>query len=224
MDKEVARAEWDKYVTLNSLMLRPTKRLSSRSEPIKIDGVIPYHQDNYNGGYGDNGYDGSASFPSCAGSGNDPWSPWDGCSTIAGAMVHGYWDSHGYSGLPSNEDELIDWNHYCMLTTSSGITYPWYIDDGISDVFTAYGYGGDFDINNDSSPTWGEMTDQVDADQPAVLSVLGGEEFPGHSVTLIGYEVEGGYYLVVYNTWDISTHNFAWGDWTAIQITKVEED
>ncbi len=56
---------------------------------------------------------------------------WDGCSPISGAMVLGYWDSHGYPNFPS-EIPLIDELHVAMGTDSNGATYTSNIPTGIT--------------------------------------------------------------------------------------------
>jgi hypothetical protein len=51
---------------------------------------------------------------------NDEWYAWDGCGCIAGAMVEGYWHSHGYPNISDDDDTLIDINHHFMWTTDGG--------------------------------------------------------------------------------------------------------
>jgi hypothetical protein len=211
IDADQARASWDEIINNN---IKSSKGL------VMIAGVPAYYQDTYDGGYGDDG-DGAVSFPACAGSTVDPWDAWDGGSCIAGAMIHGYWDSHGYSNLPNGEDTLIDYNHHYMGTNDDGITNPTSIDNGIRDIFDLCGY--DFDVNNTTGTNWNDITTQVNADNPAVMSFTGGS-YSGASTTLVGYYTTASNdYVVLHNTWDTSTHYLAYGDWTICQMTKVEE-
>jgi len=53
-------------------------------------------------------------------------------------MVFGYWDSHGYPGLPSGDTAIMALGT-AMGTTSSG-TDQYKIDDGMKTVFSNYGY------------------------------------------------------------------------------------
>ncbi|MDD4924020.1 MAG: C39 family peptidase [Dehalococcoidales bacterium] len=209
IDADQARASWDELINNSNIK-------SSKGDVI-ISGVPAYYQSGADEGYGDDG-DGAVSFPACAGSTIDPWDAWDGCSCIAGAMIHGYWDSHGYSNLPDGEDTLIDYNHHYMTTTYGGSTAWWLIDNGIRDIFDLCGY--DFDVNNTTGTNWNDITTQVNANNPAVMSFSNNS----HSTTLVGYQTAYlGNSVILHNTWDTSTHYLAYGDWDICQMTKVEE-
>lgn len=217
IDTDKARASWERLLdntTDNSKLLRDGSDI--------IYGVPAYWQSSSDDGWGDDG-DGAISYPNCVGAAIDPWDAWDGCSAISGAMIHGYWDSHGYSDLPTGGDTLIDHNHHYMGTDDEGETMPWNIDDGIRDIFDAYGYGDDFDVNNNTGTNWNDITTQVAADNPAVMSFLGGD-WDGHSTTLIGWAtISSVDYITVHNTWDTTNDYFAYGNWTICQMTTVEE-
>jgi hypothetical protein len=217
-DIEQARVSWD---TLSSSIANKSGELL-RDVTALIADAPAYHQGNDDNGYGDDG-DGVTSYPSCVGTGIDFWDAWDGCSAIAGAMIHAYWDSHGYSGLPNGEDTLIDHNHHYMGTDDEGETWPTDIDNGIRDIFDVYGYGDDFDVNNNTGTDWNDIVTQIGYSYPAVMSFLGGD-WGGHSTELIGYAIESSVqYIIVHNTWDTTNDYFAYGNWTICQMTSVEE-
>jgi len=215
MDRQAADASWAAVSAL-----APKGGYSVRSITW-IYGVPAWYQDSYSGGHGDSGDDSNASWPSCAGTANDPWDYWDGCSPIAGAMVLGYWDTHGYPmGSSAYDDLLIDHAHYFMGTTDGGVTEPWNIDYGL--WATAYIYGYDFDAYNDNWVSWGDITGEVSAGYPSVLSMLGQTYYGNHSVTVVGYEYHSPYQDVwVNNTWDTSQHLIAFGSWSWATLTRV---
>jgi hypothetical protein len=223
MDEDQARLEWDRLLaSANGVGIAPLS-----VEYHYISGVPAYHQSSSDAGYGDDGDDAGASWPSCSGTDDDPWDAWDGCSPIAGAMIHGYWDSHGYSSLPNGEDTLIDDNHHYMDTSDEGSTSTSNRDDGIIDVFEAAGYDDDFWVHNDYYVTWGDITTQMDSDFPAVLGIHGGSSpySGGHSVTIIGYLKNGDTQLIrLYDTWDTAPHWLTHGNWSTANMTKVEEE
>jgi len=69
---------------------------------------------------------------------NQPSGTTNYCSPTAAGMVFGYWDSHGYPGLPSGDTAIMALGT-AMGTTSSG-TDQYKIDDGMKTVFSNYGY------------------------------------------------------------------------------------
>jgi hypothetical protein len=222
MDEDQARIEWDRLLSSSDGGGVTTLQRGSHY----ISGVPAYHQASYDAGYGDDGDDAGASWPSCSGTADDPWDAWDGCSPIAGAMIHGYWDSHGYPNLPNGEDTLIDDNHHYMDTSDEGSTRTSMRDNGIIEIFEEAGYWY-FWVHNDYYITWGDITTQVDSDFPAVLGIHGGSSpySGGHSVTITGYYEYGNYkYIRLYDTWDTSHHWLAHGNWTYANMTKVEEE
>ena len=107
MNQEQARAAWD------SLEQDEVRDLLRYTEDY-ISGVPAYYQVDYIDQYCDE-YDEYASYPWCVGIANDPWSTYDGCAPIAGAMIFGYWDNNGYSSS-SDDEELIDYLHEYMYT------------------------------------------------------------------------------------------------------------
>lgn len=219
IDSEQAKSQW---IELESL-INGIGKIGARDAWVTIPGVPAYYQ----GGdyrHGDAGNNPNASYPSCAGAGDDPWDAWDGCSCIAGAMVHGYWGNNDYSSLTIGEDALIDENHHYMGTDDEGSTWPWDIDDGIAAVFDAYGHNDTFSVYNTSGTNWGDVTTFVDNNNPTVLSFLGGS-YTGHSATLVGYIDREAYdYITVHSTWDTYETLISWGDWTICNMTKVFEE
>jgi hypothetical protein len=222
IDNIQARAAWEKLSIITSNISDNSKSLKWPPGQVMISGVPYYHQSSDNNGYGDDG-NGLWDYPALLGPNVDPWDAWDGCSCIAAAMIHGYWYNQGYTNLPNDEDTLIDRNHIDMGTDMYGYTWPWDIDDGISSVFARYNYGNDFAVNNTTGTDWDDITTQVDAGNPAVMSYLGGT-WGGHSATLVGYlPTYLGNYVVHHNTWDTTDDLLVYGDWTTCQMTKVEE-
>lgn len=220
VDKDRARAAWADIL----------EKVVPLTTTVKVSGVPAWYQSQYAWGAGDEGNNEQASYPSCKGPDDDPWAHWDGCSPIAGSMVHGYWNTHGYPNFPnpnpaSNDDILPDDNHYYMGTTDGGYTWWFSIDNGIASVCTLYGYGNDFDVNNDILVSWNDIKGQVDAGNPAVLSIVGGTSpySGGHSTTVVGYTENGSRIVIIHDTWDDDEHNLTFGNWSAAQLTKIEE-
>jgi hypothetical protein len=189
-----------------------------------VDDEVPDYWQKTSPLHGDDGNDGSASWPTCAGPGNDPWAPWDGCGPIAASNVLGYWRDHddAYSDVPEDYDELIDDLHHFMQTSDGGATSTSLIDNGIELAFDEYGY--DFDASNDGSVSWNDIKYQVSLNQPAVLSVFNGVMYTNHGVTAFGYwEFEEN--LVIHRKGSSSgLHFLEYGDWTSAVLTRVEEN
>ena len=157
-------------------------------------------------------------YPYCVGqSYDDLWYAWDGCSCIAGAMILGY---HGAS---SSDDEVIDHLHYYMQTLENGETYPWNFDYGIESVFD-YIYSMDFNASNNYFISWGDVTGEIDADRPFMIS------YGGHSQACAGYRYdtddEDYRYLFLATTWASWGNSFnvvSDDNWGAAVMTKVVE-
>ena len=208
------------FAEANTMWLE-LKHLSERKVPTEnlrlyesndIAGVPAWQQSSGYGGPGDDGNNPLSSWPSCAGPADDPWYNWDGCTPIAGAMIHGYWNDNGYSDLPDGSDTLIDDNHHFMNTTDDGWTYSVNMDDGLRGVFEHYGYD---DLSYDNLYCdWQDIKDEVLADRPAILSMQNNPYYGDHSVTVVGYYESGSTKTVhVHNTWDSSLHIISYGDW-----------
>jgi len=149
-----------------------------------------------------------------------------GCSPTAAGMVLGYWDSHGYSNLPS-ETSLIGELAEAMGTDSSGGTSPWNIDNGIEEVCDDHGYGN-FDASNDYYLSWSEVISEVNAGRPFMINMGDGgigsghtEPYGDHSVTCVGYSDYDEDYVFIHDTWDENTHNLAFGNWNTAMATWV---
>ena len=175
-------------------------------------------------------YSGGADYyPDCAGIADDPWNNWDGCSAIAGAMILGYWDDNGYSGIPDDDETLIDDCHYYMNTTTGGTTLPIYIDGGIEGVFGRYSY--DCDASNVWDFSWSDITTEIAADRPFELSMDNNPTYGDHSVTAFGCEWDDSdpdhKYIWVNTTWPTTqTDDILFGNWSDqfTLITKVVPD
>lgn len=141
--------------------------------------------------------DGNAntSYPDCAGMEPDPWASWDGCVPIATSMVNGYHVGYEDSWPDDIKENYIDTLHEVMntrdLPTGDGQTFPFDIPN-IEDEFS-------YDVNNH---WWGrrdEIKDQIDSNNPPVVSYWGDkssssmdlkDKAVGHAEVAHGY-VEG---------------------------------
>lgn len=183
-----------------------------------IFGVPAWYQNEFHGDSGDSGIE----WPTCAGVAADPWDQWDGCSAISGAMVLGYWDTHGYSMGVGGEDLLIDHAHHYMGTDDDGDTMPWNIDDGMWLVANMYQHGDDFSHSHDWSVSFSNIVDNVDRGTPAVLNLRSHPVYGNHSVTVVGYEPLTD--IWVNNTWDTSQHLVTHGSGTWATLSTLWPD
>jgi len=213
MDSESARAEWTQiieYTESDKLIL---------STRVIIPGVPAWYQSYGWNIWCDEG-DATTSYPACVGPANDYWHNWDGCAPIAGAMAIGYWDNHGYPNLPtSDDDELIDQNHYWMATDYWGGTNSGMIPSGIWLTSTCYGYN--FSCTYVVSPLWTDVTTLVNQNKPFLFNVQywpGSNPPAGHCVCGVGYYISSQNFLVIHNTWEGSDQNLAWGSWGGFAI------
>jgi hypothetical protein len=224
MDKEKANAEWDKINKglIRSSSIIPTIGITNQQLSytiIQITGVPSWSQSSIWSIWSDEG-GGSTPYPACSGSADDPWENWDGCTAIAGAMVLGYWASHGYSDINIDDDEyLIDDCHYYMDTHDDGGTDWEDAAPGVVAVSQLYGYN--FTCVRDTNVSWADITNEINAGRPFILSAT---NFPWsgwcHSVTVRAYTTdtsEIGYH----NTWDDITNWFTFGNWSYVEINKV---
>lgn len=144
-------------------------------------------------------------------------------------MVLGYWDSHGYPDFP-DKTALIEELAVAMGTDwpGNGLTWPWNFANGIEEVCENHGYNN-FDANNDYWMTWSEVKDEIDANQPFVISMSFGGTGNGystphgfHSVTCVGYSDYDEDYVFIHDTWDKDKHHYiAYGNWLAAMATWV---
>jgi len=144
-----------------------------------------------------------------------PYYQWyRGCSPTAAAMVLGYWQSHGYPSYPTGTT-LIDELANAMGTSSTwpftGATFPLFIDDGIETVATNHGYSSLNSIENIwfNTDHFTDMTAEIDAGRPFILSMYGGgaalgkpDTYDEHSVTVVGYVGSLQNYLTIHDTWN----------------------
>jgi hypothetical protein len=148
-----------------------------------------------------------------------------GCTPAAGAMVLGYWDTHGYASFPSG-GTLISELANAMGTVNYGTDYD-DIDDGIKEVCRDYDYN--FDVQNDGSFDIHDVADEIDDGNPFVLSMNGGGVGSGytgsygtHSVTCIGYSNSVTDYLLLHDGWDDENHHYiTFGSWNFSVATWV---
>ncbi|ACL16954.1 C39 family peptidase [Methanosphaerula palustris] len=140
----------------------------------------------------------------------------DGCSPTSAAMVLGYWRNRGLTRLPitnqTSGDPLTSELRRDMLTLY-GATIPAMIPIGMNLVTQNYSYQYSADFQTIIISTWHVLINEIDADSPAVLSMLSGGaplEIPSrpygeHSVAAVGYDSDGtlgNTYVIVHDTWD----------------------
>ena len=222
-EKDKARAEWDKVnkaTLMSSSIIYNMNLFSSPHQSntiVQITGVPSWWQVNGSSIWCDEG-DGSDSYPDCQGPPDDPWDDWDGCGPIAGAMVLGYWDSHGYPNFYSWDDEyLIDDCHYYMNADYYGATDTAYVTSGIHDVSVLYEY--DFTCTRDTSVLWSDITTEINAGRPFVLAADFGD-YGSHGVTVRGYN-DSTYEILVHDTYDNWTHYITFEDWNWAHLISV---
>jgi len=178
----------------------------------------------------------------------------DGCSPTSAAMVLEYWGEHGYPNLdlpdwwyneptdvndgtqlddPSSEHtDLTEELHYAMGTDNeTGDTSPFVIDDGINKVCNNLGYSNWASNQWLPQPSWDDVTNEISAGRPFVLSMWHGGTGSGwsnpygdHTVACVGYAIDidtNEKFLLLHDTWDYNVHYLAWGDWWAISTTWV---
>jgi len=207
MKRQEANAQWNALEQKRSLL----ETASSKKNPQKpifqqslgwIDGVPPYE-----------------------------W--YLGCTPTAAGMVIGYWDSHGYPNFPGEKtlvEELADAMSTSDWPRLEGETYPWDMDNGIETVSINHGYSN-FNASNDYLISWSEVTNEINANRPFVLSMNDGgtgsgrtEPYGDHSVAALGYSdnnIYGEKYVFIYDTWDnnTNTHTIAFGNWFGAMAT-----
>ena len=178
----------------------------------------------------------------------------DGCSPTSAAMVLEYWGEHGYPNLdhpdwwyfeptdinngtqfddpPNEHTDLTEELHYAMGTDNeTGFTWWFYIDDRINKVCKKYGYSDWASNQWLPQPSWSDVTNEINASRPFVLSMwYGGTEsghdqpYGDHTVACVGYAINTNTnerFVMVQDTWDLGIHYLAWGNWWAISITWV---
>jgi hypothetical protein len=115
---------------------------------------------------------------------------------------------------------LIDDCHYYMFTGYSGDTPGQYIAFGIGYVSNKYSYH--FTCTRDTSVTWSDITGEINAGRPFVLSASFTQGWGQHSVTVRAYdESPSPDQIGVHDTFDNQTHWVNCGDWTYVELAKV---
>ncbi|MBN2074705.1 MAG: hypothetical protein JW762_04060 [Dehalococcoidales bacterium] len=193
-----------------------------------IVGVPKFYQGKTHWGHGDDRSYFADPWPDCVGYDDDPWRDWDGCAPIAGAMVLGYWSTHGYPNIPSpylgeTEDILIDHCHKYMDTSYEGATD---YDDivGMEQVAnTEYEYGFDSFY---TLATWEWVLYEMYYNRPFVIAMNDyPEQGENHAVCVYGYVDEAGVAndkLHVNNTWNTDDCFITWNSWSSASITVTE--
>lgn len=117
-----------------------------------------------------------------------------GCAPTAGAMVLGYWDTHGYDNLFSTEGPTTTADVTAEIAelatdmgTVGGITYWSQALTGMRRFAIEAGYGMDY---GSSGYSWDLLVREVDAGRPLVFAVdTTRDGTVDHAVTAIGYDV-----------------------------------
>lgn len=207
MDANAARAEW-------SRILGGDERKGVLTTTVNLTDVPYWYQSTNWNIFCDEG-DAATSYPACVGPADDYWANWDGCAPISGAMVFGYWDSHGYSNFPANDDdELIDQCHHFMQTDYAGGTIDTNIPGGV--IATSQVYGYNFGCNTISNPSWNNYLSYINIGMPFIFSIYpwsGGY----HAVCATGYQIDPNK-VIIHSTYSGSDMYIAWGSWTWMRM------
>jgi hypothetical protein len=131
------------------------------------------------------------------------------CSPTSAAMVLSYWDSHGYSNIPDSSATLISELATAMGTSTNSGTPNHNVYSGMNSVSATHGYGSRLSFIEDNWITFSDVTTEINANKPFVLSMWGGgtaygrsQAYGDHSVAVIGYEsYSSGDYVVIQDTW-----------------------
>ncbi len=157
---------------------------------------------------------------------------WEGCGPVSAAMVLGYWDNNGYSNFPNDYEGQLQQELADAMGTydGSGSTPMQNVAPGINDVCNDHGYG-DWAYSVLTCP-WYLVTNSIDSGNPLVHYMWDAgspyfedEEYGNHIIEVHGYCHEPGCpgkYLIIYDTWDTTTHWLNWGNWYYSQTTFVE--
>jgi len=144
------------------------------------------------------------------------------CAPTSAAMVLSYWDSHGYPNIPDSSSTLISELATAMGTSTSSGTPIHNVDDGMRTVSTNHGYGSTLSFDEDGWVTFSDVTTEINANKPFVLTMWGGgtaygrsQAYGDHSVAVIGYEsYSSGDYVVVQDTWTpLTAVSLSYGNW-----------
>lgn len=134
-----------------------------------------------------------------------------GCASAAAAMVLGYCDTHGYSKLPSGNTLIKELA--TAMWTNDGQSHTDMIDEGIEKVCKNHGYKNFNGVFDDSLPK-SEVTSEIDANRPFVLSMYNGgvgsgnsNRYGDHAVTCMGYKKVGSRgYVYIHDGLDMKIH------------------
>lgn len=202
------------------------KQTTTSATSVTLSGVPTYYQSHFSWFHGDDHDPDADGYPDCVGNPDDLWEDWDGCCPISGAMVIGYWYSQGYTSLPNpayqeTEEIVIDHCHYKMSTSIDGFTSYYNVAAGMEDV-TDDIYGYDFDIFEDTSMTWADVTNEIDDGYPFVLCMWDNPTFGDHAVCAYGYEDDGDDSIRVFTTTNTNQNYYiTWGNWSLAAISNI---
>ena len=133
---------------------------------------------------------------------------------------------------PSNEHtDLTEELHYAMGTDNeTGSTWLWNIAPGINKVCKNHGYSNW--ASTDYWVSWSDVTDEINASRPFVLAMLWGgtgsghnQPYGNHAVAGVGYAIDTNTnekFVMVQDTWDLSIHYLAFGNWMGAWEIKVK--
>ena len=144
------------------------------------------------------------------------------CAPTSAAMVLSYWDSHGYSNIPDSSATLISELATAMGTSTSSGTSIHNVYSGMNTVSANHGYGSRLSFIEDNWITLSDVTTEINANKPFVLTMWGGgtaygrsQAYGDHSVAAIGYEsYSSGDYVVIQDTWTpLTAVSLSYGSW-----------
>jgi Peptidase_C39 like family len=219
MDKNKANRAWEEISQCTKALSTTSVQSAAAASQKIISGVPAYYQHNQCDVCCDCGH-GTVQYPACVGIARDPWEEGDGCAPISGAMVLGYWRTHGYPNISPDDETLIDHGHAKMNTDFYGQTQSWYVASGINLVSNIYSYH--FQATSYSPVWWSDIVNEVNANRPFALSVWGHPTYGNHVLCGFGY-----YYddwvssIACYDTFGTSIHYILYLNWSQAMITKV---
>jgi len=165
-----------------------------------------------------------------------------GCGPTTVAMMLGCYGQNGYPNL-YEETQRFSWCQYGRTTAkilhdevadycNMPITTCDYNQYGVTanqmrlaiqQIASRHGYS--FSAQVDSSPTFNEFQQEIDAGDPVGLAIYqdsGPANYDAHAIMGLGYDYGAQHIAVVYDTWDRSKHDYALENFTSWNLVRAE--
>lgn len=146
-----------------------------------------------------------------------------GCCPTSAGMILSYWRTHGYPNIPSSRGTLAQELYNAMGTTMEGKTKILNVDNGMNTVISNHGYSwNQLHIDEDTWVLWSDVTSEIDAIKPFVLTMTGAgipvggtQSYGDHSVAVVGYSNTGsGNFIIINDGLDATTTKYlAFNSW-----------